>query len=451
MQPVVLGIDIGTTKTKACLLDAHGAVVRRAAVATPFERGEAQVGELIGAVEGCVAQLGPLRDVAGIGIAGLAESGAPFDERGAPLAPVIAWHDPRGEEIADELAARRGRSLERRIGRRLNPVSSIAKLGHLLRAGVTGVRVWLGVPELVLHHLTGARATDWSLASRTGAFDVPARRYIEDLLVELGFPPDVFIAPRAAGAVMGRVRPEVARRLGVGDGVPVTVAGHDHLVGMAGAGATKLDMCNSVGTAETFLRRVDAVPDMDACIDRRLMVSVAPDGDGWVVFGSAGNPGLVLDTVLAALGESDPARLDGLAAAAPTAVDVGSLIDDVRAGRRAAIPDGAPGAVWRGTLEALAARGCDTARRAAEVAGASGAVVAFGGGSRSAPWLAAKAACLGAPLRRLVDPDAVSRGAAIYAGVAAGWWGAPHGAPPPSADPVGPARFVDREERIPPP
>lgn len=49
-------------------------------------------------------------------------------------------------------------------------------------------------------------------------------------------------------------------------------------------------------------------------------------------------------------------------------------------------------------------------------------MVVIGGGGRSAPWLRAKAAVAPVPVWRSSAFEAAARGAALCAGVAAGWW-----------------------------
>ncbi|MDQ1378170.1 MAG: xylulokinase, partial [Acidimicrobiaceae bacterium] len=87
-------------------MDAGGRVWGSAATATPFDRGEMSVGALVGAVGRAIGDVGTerdLRSVVAVGIAGMAESGAPLDRDGGPMAPIIAWNDPRGAEVVGRL------------------------------------------------------------------------------------------------------------------------------------------------------------------------------------------------------------------------------------------------------------------------------------------------------------------------------------------------------------
>jgi xylulokinase len=430
-RDLVLGLDIGTTRSKALLLDVSGTEVAVVVAPTPFValdgRIEAPVDRLISAAVSLVAQLGAERErVAAVGIAGMAECGAPLDRTGEALAPVIAWHDPRGAGVAEQLAQRFGDALGLRTGQRPRSVSSVAKLGWLVADGYTGVARWLGVPELLLRDLTGTEATEHSFASRTGCWDVVEKVWLEDVAEAAGFSHSVFAPVLAAGSAMGVVGRDAAERWGLPAGIPVTLAGHDHLAGAAGVGAGPGDLVNSVGTAETVLGLTSTPPDLVRALELRTPVSVAPGGRAWVVLAGAARAGVVLDAAARLLGHSIE-ELDAMAEDAPC-VDAGAFLRDLQAGGEASPPEGPPGAVWRGLLHALAERTADAAARVGQLVAARRMLV-IGGGSASRPWLRAKMALVPLPIVLPATSQAVARGAAVFAGQAAGWWPSPEAAP----------------------
>lgn len=437
--PLLLGIDVGSTRTKAMLVDAStGGEVRTAAVDSPFvtsgERTEAGVDDLVDAVRRVLAELGAvaLGRVVGVGVAGVAECGAPFDAGRRALGPVIAWHDRRGEGLVDRLSARFGPDLDRAIGQRLRYIHTVAKLGWLVEDGLASPPArWLGVPELVLRALTGAEATEWSLAARTGCFDVGRREWLPDVARAAGFDVDVFPPIMGAGEVMGRVTEEGAAWSGLPAWVPVTVGGHDHLVGFVGSGAGVDDLVNSVGTAETVVGRSGAPPDIDRALADGIAVSLFPGGDGWAVLSSAARAGQAVEAAVAALGHP-PEELDRLLAqlggpAEANLLDAPGLRDSLVARQPPALPDGDPARVWATLLDALAMETAAAADRVIGLLGPRRRLVVFGGGSASAPALAAKSRHLSLPVERAPVEGAVARGAALLGGTAAG-----HPNPPPN-------------------
>lgn len=428
-EPLLLGLDIGSSRIKGVLVDRAGEERGSATGQTPFSSSADGVDMTVDvfrdALAGVLARLGPARGrVAGVGVAGMAESGAPFDARQRPMGPVIAWHDPRGGEAVDRLREHFGDDLATRIGQRLRTVSSVAKLGWVLAHAAHPPRRWLGVPELCLFELSGAQATEHSLAARTGCYDVATRSYIPEVAELLGLPVDVFPPVRAAGEAMGHVSAAGARWSGLAQDVPVTIAGHDHLAGAEGVAAGEDDLINSVGTAETVLRRQRELPDLERSLSLRLAVTVRPGGVGWVVLSGAARAGPILDAVARALGRT-PGDLDDLARRAGQVrpeLDVDALRACVTEGSEPDLPPGSPGEIWNGLLHALAARTALAADRLTDLLGPPARMVVFGGGSTSVPWLRAKARSLRLPMLRSTAGEAVARGAAISAGVAAGWW-----------------------------
>jgi xylulokinase len=416
----LLGLDIGTTRIKAVVIDGAGVEQAAASVATPFAASvhgvDMEVAELEQALARVVTALGPAREhLTAVGVAGMAESGAPL-RAGRPVAPIIAWHDGRGEETVASLEARFGSVLPRWTGRRVRTVSSLAKLGWLIDQGITAPDRWLGVPELALFLFTGAEATEHSLAARTGAYDVTRLRFLPDVtahvLAASGSDSDkLFPAVRAAGEAMGFVSAAAAARHGIPSGMPVTIAGHDHLAAAVGLGAGLDDLFNSVGTAETVFRRTGSPPDVDRALALELAVTLWPGGTSWGILASAARSGVILGELAAALGHSPP-ELDRLAES-----------------------ESAAGRQWSTAISDLVSRTVAAGAQVAELAGPHRRLVVFGGGSRSPLWLVAKAGAAGVPVLRSTVADAAARGAALAAGSAAGWWPAGSG-PGPSLETI---------------
>jgi xylulokinase len=235
---------------------------------------------------------------------------------------------------------------------------------------------------------------------------------------------------------MGTVSAQAAERWGLPEGIPVTLAGHDHLSGAVGAGAGPRDLVNSVGTAETVIGYTEQAPDVARALELRTTVSAAPGGEGWSVFAGAARAGVVLAAAAELLGGSI-AELDALAESAEPA-EVGGVVEALQSGHRIDLGASAPGAVWRGLLMALAARTAESAGRLLSLGIQAERLLVIGGGSRCRPWLAAKARLSPLPVAQPRTSQAVARGAALFAGTAAGWWPTPTDAPKVDVEPCSP-------------
>jgi len=185
---VVIGIDIGTTSSKAVARSASRCGTPYAEQPTPWHTpggGQAEIDpyrlvdvalDLIGrTVRAAGSMWGPVR-VRGIGVTGLAESGVRLGAAGRPAAPVIAWFDHRGgpelEQLGREAPGFAAR-FERTTGLRWSSQASLAKLLWLRASGHRPgpASTWLSVPEWIVFALGGDPVREPSLASRTGLID----------------------------------------------------------------------------------------------------------------------------------------------------------------------------------------------------------------------------------------------------------------------------------------
>ena len=109
---VVVGVDIGTTSTKVLVVGTDGTEVAGHRVATSWTgragwsetSAESFVAAALRAVDGALTAaarvLGRTPQVAGLGVCGMGESGVLLGPDGSVRAPVVAWFDPRGGDVA---------------------------------------------------------------------------------------------------------------------------------------------------------------------------------------------------------------------------------------------------------------------------------------------------------------------------------------------------------------
>ena len=284
MTPALVGIDVGSTRVKAVMVDPTGTELAAAADATPWvvdaNAVEMDPDALIDVVRRVVATAvaeRPDHTVVAVGVTGVGESGVLLDRHGRPTAPIIAWYDQRGD--VDAIAAALP-DFTAVTGTRLDKVATIFKLPELLRRG-GGVR-WLNVAEWVVRSLGGDEQAEMSLAGRTGLCDLHRATWWPDALDHLGadrtlLPGDPVLGTAGAG------RATFAPIAGAG----LAVAGHDHQVAAFVSGATEPGfLFESLGTADALALTVPApvavadvlaVADAGATIGRtvvadRLMV-----------------------------------------------------------------------------------------------------------------------------------------------------------------------------------
>ena len=259
-SPPLVGIDVGSTRVKAVMVDPTGTELASAADATPWvvdaNAVEMDPDALIDVVRRVVAAAvaeRPDHTVVAVGVTGVGESGVLLDRHGRPTAPIIAWYDQRGD--VDAIAAALP-DFTAVTGMRLDKVATIFKLPELLRRG-GGVR-WLNVAEWVVRSLGGDEQAEMSLAGRTGLCDLHRAAWWPDALDHLGadrtlLPGDPVLGTAGAG------RATFAPIAGAG----LAVAGHDHQVAAFVSGATEPGfLFESLGTADALTLTVPAPVDV---------------------------------------------------------------------------------------------------------------------------------------------------------------------------------------------
>lgn len=437
-EPVVIGIDVGTTQTKALAASLEGRPIGigscRTAWTTRADGGAEIAPQLLleGAMAACAeaidraeAVAGSVR-VVGVGVTGMAEAGVVLRDDGSIPHPIIAWFDPRG---ADEVAALDdgfAAAFPARTGLPLTPLPTFSKLLWLGRASAPDWEgaCWLNVPEYVVAALGGERVAEASLASRTGLIEQDALSPYEDALARLGASPALLPPMVPAGTPVGRVRNHGPTAL---QGAVLTVAGHDHPVASLAAGALgEDDLFDSCGTAEAIIRITGRrfSPEERVRFSGENITQGAHVIPGRQVLLGGTRGGLLLRRTLALLGAEEPQARAALERECPTGdVELPVRVEGGRMADQGMIvhveADGvSPALAWRAALDTVAAQAAALAAVFDSVVGPPARMVAAGGWTRSPSYRAIKSRTFpGIVFSDVEEPGAL--GAAAIAAFAA--------------------------------
>ena len=457
---LLLGVDVGTTRTKATVVDTCGKELAWASVPTRWQQlamgAETSAEQLLrGVLEAAAAALeaAPPGSVVGAGVTSLAETAVYLDAGGRPAAPCIAWYDSRGQEAAAGLEETFGaEGFSRHTGLAVSAMCTIAKLKwHLAKRG-PAPRSVLSVADWVVHALGGELASEASLASRTGALDVPGRRWWGEVLEWAGAEAGTFPPLVPAGTSLGKATLDRAFQLvgAIGrdqsvlarlEGAALTSAGHDHLCAAAGVGATSpAQVLDSCGTTEALVRAVGPL-DRDGlarAVQAGLCVSwhTVPGHDALLI----GNPlGMVLDRVLRLLGmagaeaaEQLDLRSEGVAPGRLRVVSNGFSGDPAVEGLH---PEVCPEALWSAAVEEVSANAAAALAVITDFGGPAEELLLSGGWARSAGLRRRRLGLL-PRLRWPAVTEAGARGAALFGGCAAGLFEGPTVFPAPADQPL---------------
>lgn len=448
--PLVIGVDAGTTNTKAVLFDPNGRMVASASEPTPIHyprpewaeyEGETLWRVAAGAIRSVLAQVDDPGRVVGICFSSMAETAVPLDQAGEATGPAIAWFDKRSRAEVDFIVERVGQD-------RLFAISGLAPepiygLGKLLwhkryrpEAFARTVK-WLNVSDYLAWRLSGEMATDYSLACRTYALDLGALAWSEEILGAVDVDPALMAPLARGGQAIGRVGEAGAAATGLARHCTVAVGGHDHIVGAIAADAMRPGVIlSSTGTTEASLMGADR-PGRDPALGRAGYAQgiAYVDEPVWYVMGGLFTAGGAIDWFRKNVaGGTDYATLVEEAAAAPPGSHGAVFLPHLRLGTAPRPNMHAKGAfiglstditrgdLFRALLEGLAAdsRHCTDTMLKLMPAGPPSDVRIIGGLTRNPLYMAIKAAVLGRPVTVIDLPDSVAAGAALLATLGAG-------------------------------
>jgi len=447
---VLVAVDVGTSGARASAFEVSGApgpeVRRSYPTFLPAEGwAEQDAGRwrsaALSALGGLVRALGPRDRVRAVAVTGQCPSVVPLDRQDRPLRAGLIYRDNRATAEADRLRERFGdRKLHELTGHVPAAFHVAAKIAWL-RAHEPDVfaatRRYVQPTDYVALALTGEATTDWSMAAATALLDQRARRWAPDLLASLDLDESAFPAVVPSWSIAGEIRPAVARRLGLPDGVPVVAGAGDSIACALGAGVTAVTGTGPVsemaGSSSCFNSVVaEPLPDLDVTHYPSIT-----SRDGYVTEVGINTTGEALDWLATlfyagsarAPRASDYVRLGEAAAAAPPGA--GGLVfapvlgdgerDDpaLRGALTGLSLRHDRGAVARAALEGIA---CGVRSRLETLARTSAPATELrvsGGGAGLAVWNQIKADVTGMPVERVAG-DSTAAGAAMLAGLGAG-------------------------------
>lgn len=255
-----IGLDIGTSGTKASLIDENGTNISSWQESYGFcstRNGYRELDAAVvwDAVRTCLKAAGAGREVDTITVSALGEAVIPIDREGEPLRTGITGTDARGAAQLSFLESAAGdRKLCEITGLNLSTIYSANKIMWIKeKEREVYDRAWKFVTfqDFVIYKLTGQALIDYSMASRTLLFDLEKKEWSKELLKLSGIDKDRLSRPVIAGTCAGELVPAAARELGLGKHVKVVVGTHDHICNTIGCGALhRGDCANTMGTTE---------------------------------------------------------------------------------------------------------------------------------------------------------------------------------------------------------
>lgn len=340
-----LGVDIGTTSTKAVLYDEDGRLIDSFSQGYPLYRDPSGMAEqdpeiLMNAVFSVIKQGAAAVKLSGGQVLAVSFSSAnqsliALDRDFQPLSRAITWADTRARVVADELKKTpAGRELYRRTGTPIHPMSPLTKLLWLRQAKPD----WLAqtayfgdIKSYLFYRLFHRFKVDISIASCTGMMDLKTGDWDPQALKLTGVTKDQLPVIVNGTTVEQGLIPAAQEATGLTEDTKFVYGAFDGALSNVGVGAVqKNTVAITIGTSAA----VRVVTDQPVIDPEERLFCYAVDQDHWVVGGPLNNGGAVFQWAVEHLVDPAAAKNEG--------VDPYTLANDVIA----TVPAGSHGLLF---------------------------------------------------------------------------------------------------------
>ncbi|MDM0115582.1 gluconokinase [Variovorax sp. J22R133] len=305
MTRIAIGVDIGTTSTKAVAFTTVGAVLAHHAVDYPILRPEPAAAEqdpeqiyqaVLAVIASCVAQCSAKADdVLCVSFSAAMHSVILVDAKGTPITRSITWADNRAAAWAERIKTEfNGDAIYRRTGTPIHPMSPLAKLVWLRHDRpelFAKADRFVGIKEYVFHRLFGHWLIDHSIASATGLFNLEALDWDAEALALAGVRAEQLSRPAPTTEHLAGLNTGTAEKLGLSAHTPFVLGANDGVLSNLGVNAVSPgEVAVTIGTSGAMRTVVDR-PMTDPA-GRTFCYALT--GRQWVVGGPVNNGGIIL-------------------------------------------------------------------------------------------------------------------------------------------------------------
>lgn len=304
-KEIIIGVDIGTTSTKAVVFGEYGHVLSSHAVDYPILHPHSSWAEqdpdtiflaVIESVNAAVTKANiTSKQIKAIGFSAAMHSLIMLDASGNPLTRCIIWTDNRSVAQAERLLKEMdGLEIYKRTGTPIHPMSPLSKLlwfKEEMPNLFEKTYKFVSIKEYVLYRLYDLFVVDYSIASATGLFCLDTLDWDSDVLPLLGIRSEQLSNLVPTTHILYGMKKEWAERMALDPNVPVVVGASDGVLANIGVGAVLPgEAAVTIGTSGA-VRTVSSMPKTDEK-GRTFCYALTPEH--WILGGPTNNGGILL-------------------------------------------------------------------------------------------------------------------------------------------------------------
>ena len=302
MTNYMLGVDIGTTSTKAVLFSEQGKVIHYENIGYPLytpdiSTAEQDPEEIFSAVVQVITRImkhHPQKEISFISFSSAMHSLIAMDENDQPLTPCITWADNRSEawahKIKDEL---NGHEVYKQ-DRNANSPDVTVKQNYLDCESTCGDRrkseKISGIKEYIFKKFFDQYVVDHSLASAMCMMNLKKLDWDEEALTIAGISSEQLSRLVPTTEVLTNCNLELAKQMGIDPNTPFVIGASDGVLSNLGVNAIqKGEIAVTIGTSGAIRTIIDQ-PRTD---EKGRIFCYALTEKHWVIGGPVNNGGMV--------------------------------------------------------------------------------------------------------------------------------------------------------------
>jgi len=261
----LLGLDVGTTGCKAIVFDIegnikghgyyeYGIICKKPGWAEQDAEKVWQITKLV--IKKAVSESGT-KNIKALSVSVQGDAVVPVDKNIVPLYNTLLGMDYRSAEQSRECSALIGeRELFNITGMRPHPINSLTKVLWFKKNMPEvhcGTYKYMTYEDFILAKLGAQPVIDYTMASRTMAFELVSKTWSRDILDRLDVSTDMFSRVVKTGEIVGEINPQIALELGLPKDTLLVAGCHDQTCAALGAGVIGENIAiDSHGTAEVL-------------------------------------------------------------------------------------------------------------------------------------------------------------------------------------------------------
>ena len=264
-----IGIDLGSTNTKAVLYNSNFKLVGIASRPVTYNRAggivEFDLNKYCDDLLEMLKELlsGVKVNLKSIGFTGQAESLVVLDASGKPMMNAISWMDERSTKECEVLSGIFSEETVHEVTGQAAvsptwPATKILWLKNNKPEIFNNAQTYMLLKDYIVYYLTGKMMGDMSIATFSLYFDIKKKCYWKEMLDAIGINESSLPSLSEPCVVAGTLLPEIANKIGTDKDVTVNIGTLDHFAGMIGTSNTGTEqMTLSMGTVMAIAKMVE--------------------------------------------------------------------------------------------------------------------------------------------------------------------------------------------------